>query len=227
MTISVADMEAIAIAMYGTSGSHLGWLTLLPSERKWWREAAKHMLAEATADFDSPFPDGYCVLKNPEEKTAFTGFDAGTKARRDAGIGQRNHKKPILIGIPIGVETMSTSFFLGLVEPSVLRVGIKKAKEILVFNANPTILEAVNRGWQRVSASASEDVYRIEVYNVGESDAGYTIHLQLRDEDGMVTDEVDAGDFDDPISAETSVGQRGGRIVRSIWDEQAQDAEDK
>lgn len=227
MTISVADMEAIAIAMYGTAVDRHGWMTLMPSERKVWREAAKRMLAEAAADFESPFPDGYCVLKNPEEKTAFTGMDAGTKARRDAGIGQRNHKKPILIGIPIGVETMSPSFFLGLVEPSVLRVGIKKAMEILVFDANPAILEAVNRGWQRVSTSVTEDVYRVQVYNVGESDAGYTTHIQIRNEDGMVIDEVDAGDFDSPSDAEVSILERSGRIVRSIWDEQAQDAEDK
>jgi hypothetical protein len=224
--MNVAEIEIIAITMFSSTTTRHGWNMLSPSDRKRWRDIAKTMLDEAQADFVSPFPNGHIIIKNPDDKSAFTGFNAGARARRESGIGQRNHKKPLLIGIPPEVESMSASFFHGFVEPSVLRVGMTRAKEILVFDASLTMLEAIKIGWKKVEKSLTEDVYRIQVYNVGESDAGYTTLMQIRDDDGMVTDEVDAGDFDDPISAETSVGERGGRIVTSIWDEQAQDAQD-
>lgn len=223
MTSRIAEMEMIAIAMFSSATTRHGWEMLTPRERRSWREKAKKMLIEASADFQSPFPDGYCVLKNPEGKTSFTGYDAGVKARRESGIGKRSHKAPILIGIPLDIENISPSFFLGLVEMTVLRVGITKAKEILVFDTNAAVLESISRCWRRVQESVSEELYHVTVHNVGESDAGYTTHMQIRDEEGRVTDDVDCGDFDSPEDAEHSVIERGGRIVKSIWDEQGAD----
>ncbi len=223
MTINVAEMEIIAITM---CTSRLGWKSLTPAERKEWREIAKRMMVEATADFESPFPDGHVVIKNPEEKKSFTGFDAGAKARREAGIGQRSHKKPILIGIPLSVQSITPSFFLGLVEPSVMRIGLQAARQVLVFDASASVLESIHRSWTRVEASLTDELFRVSVTNVGESDAGYTTLIQVRNPDGKVVDEVDCGDFDSPEDAEASITERGGRIVRAIWDEQKQDGDE-
>lgn len=222
MTARVAEMEMIAISMASSSTRH-PWDLMEASQRREWRDKAKKMLIEASADFQSPFPDGYCVLKNPEGKVSLTGYDAGVKARRESEIGKRNHKKPILIGVPLGVENISPTFFLGLVEMSVLRVGLAKTKEILVFDANAQVLESISRCWRRVNESVKEELFHVTVHNVGESDAGYTTHIQIRDEDGRVTDDVDCGDFDSPEDAERSVLEHGGRIVKSIWDEQGPD----
>lgn len=178
----------------------------------------EYVVALITRDYQDSQPDvGGINLGKMDRGIGVTTYTRGVETREKLKIDDYDYSDtPVLVTVPDDLQ-LTFPLFKGMFEESIVKLGPNKFSEHYVFDANIENLKMVARCarmiWHRIM---DQDVYRITAHFDGGDDAIFTVWKQFRDENLVIIDETDIGDYYSVGDALDAVKECNGLLIGDI-----------